>query len=182
MAKVKGPLMSMEASGAYGGTLVFGQRKGASVVRQLVTPANPQSQGQEDARNIVRVGGTLQRFANATSMIASGETQKDSARLAAMAPSNQTWNSFLVQLITGKGGLSFTAARAAFAALAPAEQAAWEAAAAALSPVIGSTYQTTVGGAAATPITGGEAWFIYQYGLSTVGMAAVPGAVPPTYA
>lgn len=182
MAKVTGPLMSMTASGAYGGTLVFAQRKGSSVVRQLVTPANPQSAGQEDARNIVRVGGTLQRFTNATTLKASGETLTDKARLAASAPSNQTWNSFLVQLVTGAGGLTFVAARAAYAVLTAPQKTAWATAAAALTPVIGSTYQTVAGGGAGTPLVGGEAWFVYHYGLSTVGMSDVPGGTPPTYA
>lgn len=182
MAKVKGPLMSMEASGAYGGTLVFGQRKGSSVVRQLVTPANPQSAGQETARNIVRVGGNLQKFVSATLLILSGETMTDKKRLAAKAPSNQTWNSYLVQLISGKGGLTFVAARAAYALLDSTAQTAWDAAAAALSPVIGPSYQTTAGGMAGVNISGGEAWFIYHYGLASVGLAPQPTATPPTYA
>lgn len=182
MAKVKGPLMSMEASGAYGGTLVFGQRKGSSVVRQLVTPANPQTAGQEAARNSVRIGGTLQKWVSATALVADGQTDVDKVRLAAKAPANQTWNSYLVQLITGKGGLTFTAARAAFAALAAGEKTAWGVSAAALAPVIGGTFQTVAGGGAGTAITGAEAWFIYHYGLSTVGLSSVPGAVPPVYA
>lgn len=182
MAKVKGPLMSMEASGAYGGTLVFGQRKGSSVVRQLVTPSNPMSAGQEAARNIVRVGGILQRAVRASALVAAGETLTDKARLTASAPAAQTWNSYLVQLITGKGGLVFTAAQAAWAALAAGEKTAWNVAAAALTPVVGEVYQTVAGGTAGTPLTGGNAWFIYQYGLSSAGLADVPGAVPPTYA
>lgn len=60
MAKVKGPLMSMEASGAYGGTLVFGQRKGSSVVRQLVTPANPERGSRPPVTP--SIGGTLQKW------------------------------------------------------------------------------------------------------------------------
>lgn len=182
MAKVKGPLMSMEASGAYGGTLVFGQRKGSSVVRQLVTPANPQSAGQEAARNSVRIGGTLQKWVSGTALVMTGETDTDKVRLAAKAPAAQTWNSYLVQLITGKGGLTYTAARAAFALLTAPQKTAWDDAAAALSPVIGETYQTVAGGAAGTPISGGEAFFIYQYGLSTAALAAVPGATPTVYA
>jgi hypothetical protein len=182
MAKVSGPLMSMEASGAYGSTLVFGKRKGSNVVRQLVTPSNPQSQGQEDARNIVRVGGTLQKFVSATTLKRSGETDTDKLRLAAKAPSNQTWNSYLVQLVSGKGGLTFSAARTAYAALTAPQKTAWETAAAALTPVIGSSYQTTAGGGASTPLTGGEAWFVYNYGLATVGLASQPTGTPPTYA
>lgn len=51
MAKVSGPLMSMDASGKFGGTIVFSKWKGRNVVRQLVVPANPNSAGQEAARN-----------------------------------------------------------------------------------------------------------------------------------
>lgn len=182
MAKVKGPLMSMEASGAYGGTLVFGQRKGSSVVRQLVTPANPMTAGQEAARNIVRIGGSLQKWVKGSTMVLDGETDMDQVRLATKAPAAQTWNSYLVQLISGKGGLTFTAAQAAFAALTAPQKTAWDDAAAALSPVIGSTYQTVAGGGAGTPISGGEAWFIYHYGLATAALSPVPGAVPPVYA
>ena len=51
MAKVSGPLMSMDASGKFGGALVFSKWKGRNVVRQLVIPGNPNSAGQEAARN-----------------------------------------------------------------------------------------------------------------------------------
>ena len=51
MAKVTGPLMSMDAAGAFGGTLVFGKWKGRNTVRQLVTPSDPQKAGQTAARN-----------------------------------------------------------------------------------------------------------------------------------
>ena len=182
MAKVTGPLMSMTASGAYGGTLVFAQRKGSSVVRQLVIPANPMTAGQEDARNIVRIGGTLQRVVNGMLTVLAGKAGTDKVRLAAAAPSNQTWNSFLVQLITGMGGLTFTAAQAAYALLTAPQKTAWDNAAAALSPVLGQTYQSGPGGVAATPLSGGEAWFVYHYGLSTATLAPVPGGVPPVYA
>ena len=182
MARVKGPLMSMEASGAYGGTLVFAQRKGAAVVRQLVTPANPKSTKQEIAKNIVRVGGNLQKWANATTMKASGQTAVDSVRLAAIAPSAQTWNSYLVQLISGKGALVYAAARAAYTALAAGEKTAWNDAAVALTPALPTTYQTAAGGVATTAMTAGEAWIIYHWGLASVGLSSTPGAVPPTYA
>lgn len=182
MARVKGPLMSMEARGAYGGTLVFAQRKGQAVVRQLVTPANPMSADQEVAKNRVRVGGVLQKWANATAMVMSGKTGTDSVRLAAAAPSNQTWNSYLVQLITGAGGLTYTAAQAAYAALTAPQKTAWVDAAAALSPALVDVYQTGAGGVAATALSKGEAFFIYVYGLSQIGLATTPGAVPPTYA
>ena len=86
MAKVKGPLMSMEASGSYGSTLVFGRRLGSNVVRQLVKPSNPQTQGQMDARNRVRVFGALQKFVSGTSLKLSGKTSTDKELIAALTP------------------------------------------------------------------------------------------------
>ena len=68
MAKVTGPLMSMDAAGAFGGTLVFGKWKGRNTVRQLVTPSNPQTAGQTTARNRTRVTGAMQNWVNTTTM------------------------------------------------------------------------------------------------------------------
>jgi hypothetical protein len=53
MAKVTGPLMSMGARGAIGGAIVFGAWKGINTVRELVIPANPQTEDQGDNRQIV---------------------------------------------------------------------------------------------------------------------------------
>jgi hypothetical protein len=54
MAKVKGPLMSMGASGQLGKTLVFMTWKGIKDVRAHVVPANPKTQGQRDQRDIMK--------------------------------------------------------------------------------------------------------------------------------
>ena len=48
-------------------------------------------------------------------------------------------------------------------------------------PVISDVYQTVEGGGVGTPITDGEVFFILQYGLSLLGLADVPGAIPPVY-
>jgi len=50
MARVSGPLMSVSASGAFGGSMVFGTWKGRPVVRQLVIPNNPKSAKQVGIR------------------------------------------------------------------------------------------------------------------------------------
>jgi len=50
MAKVTGPMMSLDASGSVAGTLVFSKWKGRNYVRQLVVPANPQSDRQRSFR------------------------------------------------------------------------------------------------------------------------------------
>jgi len=50
MAIVKGPAMSLDASGSLAGAIVFSKWKGRNYVRQLVTPANPRSGAQTGFR------------------------------------------------------------------------------------------------------------------------------------
>lgn len=50
MAKVKGPLLSLEASGTIRKTIVFSQWKGRNYVRGHVIPFNPQSSKQTNVR------------------------------------------------------------------------------------------------------------------------------------
>lgn len=182
MAKVSGPLFSMEASGSYGGAIVFAKWKGRQYSRQLVIPANPNSADQETVRNRLRVTGAVQRWVNTTALIESGQTVTDKQRLTAATPGGYAWNGFLVDSIIGKGGLDYQAAETAYAALAAGEKTAWNTAAIALSPAMSAVYQTMAGGTAGTPKTAGEVFFIYRYGLSKIGLASTPGATPPTYA
>ncbi len=182
MAKVKGPLMSMEASGSYGSTLVFGRRLGSNVVRQLVKPSNPQTAGQMLARNRVRVFGALQKFVSGTMLKLAGKTSTDKELIAAVTPSGQRWNSYMQQVGIGSGGISYTAARAAFALLTELEKAAWETAAGALTPVILAVAQKDAGGMDASAVPAGEVFFIHVYTLSLMGITATPTGTPPTYA
>ena len=182
MAKVKGPLMSMEASGSYGSTLVFGRRLGSNVVRQLVKPSNPQTQGQMDARNRVRVFGALQKFVSGTALKLSGKTSTDKELIAALTPAGQRWNSYMQQVGIGSGGIAYIAARAAFALLTEQEQGAWGTAAGALTPAILSVAQKDAGGVDASVVPAGEVFFIHVYTLSLMGITATPTGTPPTYA
>lgn len=54
MAVVSAPLMSLGATGKIGGAIVFSSWKGRPVVRQLVTPANPNSAKQMARRAMMR--------------------------------------------------------------------------------------------------------------------------------
>jgi len=56
MAKVTGPLMSMNARGQLGKTLVFLGWKGLKTVRSFVIPANPQTAGQTAQRTLLSDG------------------------------------------------------------------------------------------------------------------------------
>jgi hypothetical protein len=172
----------MQASGAFAKTLVFANRKGVNVVRQLVIPANPKSAGQEVSRNAVRAAGAGQHFANLELDMVAARGDTDKNLLIAATPAGQTWNSYLVKLIIGAGGITFTAAVAAWGALTGGQQTAWDDAADALTPPILAVAQKVAGGGAGVTLTSGEVFFIYTYGLYSGGIAAIPGATPPVYA
>jgi hypothetical protein len=50
MAKVTGPLLSIDASGKIGESIVFTRWRGTKVVRQFVKPANPNTAAQQTQR------------------------------------------------------------------------------------------------------------------------------------
>lgn len=50
MVKVNGPMMSMDASGSLGGSVVFSKWKGRNYVRTLTKPANPKTPLQVSMR------------------------------------------------------------------------------------------------------------------------------------
>lgn len=182
MAIVSGPLMSMDASGGFAGTLVFTKWKGRPVVRQLVTPSNPFTADQVASRNRVRVAGAGQHFAYLSTEIRSGETDTDLDQIKAVTPGGQAWNGTLVKAMIGAGDVNYTAAAAAYSALSAGAKTAWDTAAAGLSPAIPAVAQGATGGGSATPMVAGQVFFHYVYGLYVLGLASVPGATPPVYA
>lgn len=52
MAKVTAPLLSLGATGAIAGTIVYSTWKGINTARQLVKPSNPQTAAQTTQRNL----------------------------------------------------------------------------------------------------------------------------------
>lgn len=182
MAKTTGPLFSMDASGKFGGALVFGKWKGRNVVRQLVTPANPQSADQEASRNAVRCFGEAQRQMNLSAEVHAGDTATDKALFTAAAPSGQAWNGYLVKSGIGSNQIHYDAATVAYAALTAPQKAAWVAGADALVPAILGVAQTAAGGVPAAALTSGEVFFHKCYARYVAGLdLAAPGAVPPDY-
>lgn len=181
MAKVTGPLFSLEASGGYGGALVFAKWKGRAYVRQLVTPANPHSADQETARNAIRVTGENQRWANLNVQVHEDLTLNDKLEIIAITPSTFAWNGFLVDSVIGAGALNMTASDAVWTALAGGEQTDWDDAADALTVPMLEVFQTLAGGGAGTPKSSGNVFLNYDYGLFVMGLVSIPTAVPPVY-
>lgn len=182
MAIVTLPLASESASGQFAGLMVFSRTLGKNRCRQLVTPANPMTQDQQDTRNAMRVSAKVVKWANTTALKAPTETLTDKARINAIRGSNRLWNTTLTQAIVGEQMVNYGAAVAAYTVLTAPQKAAWVAAAEALVPEIPAVVQVDADGVAGTPITAGQAFFTYVYGLYTLGLSTEPTGTPPTYA
>jgi hypothetical protein len=117
MAKVTGPLMSMDARGAFGKAMVFIGWKGIRDVRQWLIPANPQSAKQGNIRTVLGATG------RAVGKALTGAPFDLKFVGLGVCPDQQTRQSYLVQYIkdtyiTGKGATlkaSYSAILAEFA-------------------------------------------------------------------
>lgn len=181
MAKTTGPLMSLDASGSFGGTLVFSKWKGRGYVRQLVTPANPHAAGQETARNSIRTAGSAQKWANGNTQVHASNTLNDKLELIAVTPAGQAWNGFLVDSMIGAGNINMSTSDTQWAALTAPQKSAWDTAASGLTfPLLGVP-QTIAGGGAGTAKSNGQVFYNYIYGLFVAGIVPAPTATPPVY-
>lgn len=97
MARVYGPLMSMDASGTVADAITFSKWKGRNVVRQRVIPANPQTGPQTGMRAMMKF---LAQFWDGLSAL-NKATWEDRAKLTNIAPFNafcsynmKRWRSF----------------------------------------------------------------------------------------
>ena len=118
MAKVVAPLGSFSASGKIGKSLVFFSHLGRNVVRGLVTPANPQTETQGDARLLL---GAVGRAAKAA-VIASNWYND----VSTVVPSGQTWVSALITNVMNIFGRGHTGVEAINTALAAHQATNWE--------------------------------------------------------
>lgn len=92
MAKVNGPLFSLEARGKIGDSLVYFPWKGINAVREYVTPANPNTQPQRDQRGYLT--DAVDRIHDAQAAAVRPFTARDVtayAELARLFKASQTW-------------------------------------------------------------------------------------------
>ena len=102
MAKVKGPLMSLEASGTVADTITFDKR---GFVRNRVIPANPKSATQGNVRQKLLAIQKALKSIGATVITA----------VKTIAPTSYRWNSYLLQQVIGAGSSEYDASVTAFA-------------------------------------------------------------------
>lgn len=110
MAKVTGPLFSLEARGKIADAMVHFPWKGLNVVRGWVKPANKKSEDQGDVRLVLGGLGRATRCAGATS------PYRDDAKVCAGA--GQTWVSELVGYVAKNFMVDATAFEAEYTAYA----------------------------------------------------------------
>ena len=181
MARVTGPLMSMEASGTIGKTLTFANWVGRQYVRRWTRPSNPQTADQMDQRNAFSVIGVGVSQANKCLQVNSSTGKTDEQAFRDKTPSGMRWNGYIQKVLTGSGAAGYKAAKLAWDALS--DQDAWETTAAGLTPPVQSAPQYQEGGASDVAATPGEVLFIMNYGLYLIGASsAAPTDTPPTYA
>jgi len=138
MAKVEGPLFSLEARGKVGNSIVFFPWKGRHVVRQWLKPTNPKSTVQGHIRAALKAIGKWVKVVGNTN---DGDAldSKVYQAFTASAPAGQNWNAY-----AGKGFLdllqtagtfltaSFEAYIDVFSSLNTTDLAAWQTEATAL--------------------------------------------------
>lgn len=70
MARVDGPLFSLQASGSLADTITFSRWKGRPLVRQTVVPANPRSDSQVSNRAMMRFIAEAWRYLTTAEQLA----------------------------------------------------------------------------------------------------------------
>lgn len=181
MAKVTGPLMSLEASGSVYGALTFAKWKGRQYVRSLVIPANPKTYAQLVARNAMRVAAYAQAGIRKATKRYPGEHMTDVELWAAAAPSGQAWNGYMVKTMIGPGALNFQAAASEYGNLDEDGRDAWQGAALNVIPGITMIPQAPTTEGERDSVDAGFGFFVYCYAASLALGRPTPGAVPPSY-
>ena len=180
MARVTGPLMSMEASGTIGKTLTFANWVGRQYVRRWTRPSNPQTADQMDQRNAFSAIGVGVSQANKCLQVNDTTTKTDEQAFRDKTPSGMRWNGYIQKVLTGSGAAGYNAAKAAWGALT--SRTAWETTANGLMPPVQSAPQYLAGGATDAAATPGEVLFIMNYGLYLIGARTdPPDETPPIY-
>ena len=96
MAKVVGPLMSLEARGKIGNALVAFVWKGRNIMRAWTIPSNPQALLQKLIRQkLASMGKNVVKIKQIQSDLASGSEMYQ--LIKAVTPATQIWNAYFVK-------------------------------------------------------------------------------------
>ena len=176
------PLCSMDAVGTIARRHTFYPKAGKTILRQRVIPANPSSPEQVTARAVHSLTTHLIRWAVATSMTSDSQSLTDRKRLQAITPMASRWVNLIYSKALQDSQANVRGALLQWSLMAPADAAAWDAAAVALTPAITGWTPATAPGATPPTFTAGELFFTWRYLLFLLRVAATPPTnTPPSY-
>lgn len=182
MAKVTGPLMSLEATGTIGDALTFSRWVGRPYVRRYAVPSNPQTLLQEIHRNRFSAMGTIATWAARNTQTFNANTDNVQELIKSKTPADQRWNGFLLRVMTSGNGAQFDACKNAWHTVSGSSQTDWENTATNLTPPMPSAAQRGTGGVSTTAATPGFLLFALHWALFQMGLeSAAPSNTPPTY-
>jgi hypothetical protein len=107
MAKVTGPLMSMDASGTVGDALTFSKWKGRNYVRQYVIPSYSNTTEQANIRDIVRKASIAWKLGSTVGATAINSTYKTNYNLAGALLQVSGFNLFIKECVAKNEGVDF---------------------------------------------------------------------------
>jgi len=172
MAKVTGPLMSLDASGTVANTTTFSKWKGRNYVRLRVIPFNTDTALQQAVRSAL---GTLAKAARA--VLTAAQDVADPAvgspfyvAAVGVAPSNQSWISYMQSVMYA----SYAAILVEWAAVSAPDKAFYETEAG----IQGLSAYTDKAGVAHT--AGSQLFFLAFYAETVLDIAVTGGRGTPT--
>ena len=99
MAKVSGPLFSLDARGQVGKAVVFSFWKGVNYVRQHVVPNNPKTADQVNIRQLITDATTAWKNGDTIGAIAIDAAYKTAYDAAASGMAMSGFNLFIKQVV-----------------------------------------------------------------------------------
>lgn len=171
MAKVTGPLMSLDASGTVGNTTTFSKWKGRNYVRLRVTPQNPKTDAQAQSRSYLgALGQALSTILTRAKDMAHAGSPFWAAAVS-FAPAGQSWISFASRTILGTNFGNIAAVITAYTAVSSTPKGYYDSHAAALGL---TTFSLSYG--SADPIAAGaQLYGMYKFAVEQLGYTAPAG-------
>lgn len=173
MAKVTGPLMSLDASGTVGGTATFSKWKGRNYVRLRVTPQNPKTDNQATSRTYMgAIGQALSSVLTRAKDVAHAGSQFWADGVS-FAPAGQSWMSYASRTILGTNFGNIAAVVTAYTAVSATPKGYYDTHAAAL----GLTDFSLSYGSAGTLKAGAQLYGMYKFAIEQLGYVAPAGGL-----
>ena len=173
MAKVTGPLMSLDASGTVGNTTTFSKWKGRNYVRLRVTPQNPKTEDQATARTYMgAIGQALSSILTRAkdSLHVGSQFWADAV---SFAPAGQSWISFASRTILGTNFGNIAAVVTAYTAVSSTPKGYYDTNAASAGL---TTFSLSYG--TADPIAAGaQLYGIAKFAIEQLGYTAFAGGL-----